>query len=235
MKRFLLFFVAVAAVVFTGCSKDDESGAQKSLEIEVKTGDTYAFDNPIDEVITAPNEFYAETTQNGIKGIHEGVTTAKVKSGGIIYDCKIVVSAKNTLYLDMMYLLGAEKDSIIKIYGEPIKQEGDVYLFGPMMGFGAEKGNLFSFKNGKVEMSAIVFSSLYATEIGAHLADRYVLALSDDSSLLFVNGLTYEDWTVGALVSIDSSTIYVYYASKEYLEALTSEKMAKMPFKDVIN
>lgn len=136
MKKLLFLLAAVVAVAFTGCSKNDgnEPGGDptvKPLAIEVRTGETYTFDAAIGQVLTAPNAFYAETTQNGIKGLRDGKTSARVIVAGTTYDCTINVKAKNTLYLDPMTLLGVDKNSILALYGDPVANEGESYLFGP--------------------------------------------------------------------------------------------------------
>lgn len=234
MKKILLLCATIASVVLASCSEEGEGSVEKAVEIEVKTGDTYAFDASVEEVLVAPHAFYAEVTPEGIKGVRAGSTTARVKVGNVTYDCKIVVEAKNTLYLDMMYLLGANLEVITKLYGEPIRQKDDTYLFGPMMGYGLEKGNMFSFKDDKVEMATIVFAASYAKEISAHLADRYVLAAKDDVSVLFVNGLNDEEWDRGVLLTVSTSNeIFVSYAARDFMES--SPTVAEMSFKALLN
>lgn len=229
MKNLLLSLTAFAAIAFMGCSKEEGDATQKTIEVKVKTGDTFQFGEMIDDIVEAPNEFYAEVVSNGIKGIHDGITTAKVRSGGILYDCKIVVSAKNTLYIDLKYLLGMDKDSIIKLYGDPIKQEEDTYLFNALPVIGLEKGNIFVFKDNKVQIAMITFSSSYAKQMGAHLADRYILATTDGtSSILYVDDFSLDNWRVGVLVRIDTSTISAMYASRNYIESSSQQKISSM-------
>lgn len=229
MKKFLLPLTVFVVVAFLGCSKEDGGAARKTIEVKVDTGDIFLFGDMIDEIVEAPDKFYAEIVSNGIKGVHVGTTTAKVKSGGILYDCKIDVSAKHTLYVDMMYLLGMDKESIIKLYGEPIRQEGNTYAFNAFPVVGREKGNIFTFENNKVQLAMIVFSSSYVKQMRDHLDDRYVLATTDNvSSILYINGLDIHSWSIGVLVQIDASTISAMYASKNYIESSSQKKISSM-------
>lgn len=73
-------------------------------------------------------------------------------------------------------------------------------------------------------IAIVVVPATYASEIGAHLADRYVLAYEEGDVMMLVNGLDMDSWTTGVLVQIDVPNISIIYASREYLESAASQQ-----------
>lgn len=220
MKKILLMMV-LGVLAITGCKKDDngDDGASKTLNITLKTEESYRFNENTISVITAPKNFVATINNNEVKGEHEGETTMEVKAGNITYNCKIKVKAANTYYVDMAIHLGQSMDNIIKIYGEPIKTVDNSSLFGPLTSLSSEINNIFAFDaNNKVVSCMIYFPLSSGMSIVSHLQDRYVVYVSKNYTALMGDSNNLEECKNVVFYDFSDSPVSVMYTTKAYLD-----------------
>lgn len=213
MKKLLLLLL-VLPFVFASCSSDDDEDINKTIDIEIKVGETYSLPNGVYSIITPPNSFIATINDNGeIKGVHDGSTIVKVKSGTSIYDCKISVSANTTLYVDCAVYLGLKKADIVKIYGNPTHIDKQIYFFKGML---YEKQLLFTFDDNDIVIAAgIEFTVQYAKLVGEHLADRYAYLGVSDGIIMYLNTYDINDKkAIAVLVTNSSSVISIIYVKR---------------------
>lgn len=234
MKKLLLLLTALVCLV--GCSKEKDE--TKKLDITVKTGESYRFNENTITVSEAPNDFIAEIENNEVIGVHAGKTKMSAKVGGVTYDCNIKVDAKNTYYADMAMYLGQSKESIIALYGEPLKVSKDTYFFGKLMNMDMlpELENRFVIVDNKVVTCAIYFKISSGVSIVNHLKDRYAVYGTKDYVTMMGDSNDPDKRNVVVMYDYSGSYAIVIYTTQAYLDKDKSKNSIIMmdQFRDVL-
>lgn len=223
MKKFLLL-AAIGLFSFVSCDKDDDnSNSTESLSIEVDSGGgVYTFAENEITVLSAPNDFVAEVTNNTIVGNYAGSTSATIKCGSTEYNCSITVSPSYTYYVDMAIYLGLTQTTIENLYGDAISSsDSGVYLYNPLSSYFNETAVAFIYENGVVKTAASYFTFSKASYVINHLQQRYATYGVTDNVAYFGNAYDIDDCSI--LVAYDySSTSYTFVMYMEYTSSKSS-------------
>ena len=211
-----IFTLLIFIVAFFSCSSDDNSNETK--DIILFTEEMHQINGKTFEVELEPDNFIAEYAETGmITGVRVGKTQAIIKCDGIVCEYNITVVAQNTLYEEPIYLLGANKNKLIEIYGQPdILSE----KYGQFSGLKDEMFNTFAFGDDQtVEIASIIYSNNYSYYIGKHIEERYKCIGAYGLSFLIFADNTKDKFNTVVLRSLNlHQTIELAYMSKATFE-----------------
>ena len=213
MKKLILLLLLMP-FIFASCSSDEDEDSEKSLEIKINVGEIYPLPKGDYSIITEPNLFAAIINEDGeIKGVHKGTTMAVVRSGRTTYNCRIIIEANTTLYVDCAKYIGLKKSDIIKIYGNPININKQTHFFKSI---GLEKQVFFVFDNNDiVTWAGVDFETSYAYEVGKHLADRYTLANSNNGKIMYSDSYDTKDQN-RLIITVENNTSVIRISYVRY-------------------
>jgi hypothetical protein len=213
MKKVLFLLAMLPVLVFSACSDDDEKLQDQSVVI--KTGEIYTLDCPNVQLQNSNDFIFSLLDGNKIKGEHVGEFETMANSNGTSFKLSVTVEPLHTLYLDLKDFLGMSRENIEKVFGKPLStnQQGtSVYK-----GLGIEDKIQIAYDNNKAYLGVVTLKSSFASELGKHLADRYVFFSEQGGQMLYMDALKYEDAEYLAMVTVGLRTTSIMYIGKDDL------------------
>jgi len=215
MKKLFLFLL-LTPIVFISCSTDDNYSNNifvKESGTTLKNGKTYKIIATSDNKISyeSENEYHAKVSDSGlITAVCIGETNIIVSNGTTSKDFKVTVEPESNLYPEPNLEFGISKNDLVKKLGTPDSETSDgigyvnyspnapivVYLFD---------------SNNKLKASTIMVKTLFSSELGTFLNERYIYGTSieEDYTLLFINALKLEDATMWVGASLYDKTYWM--------------------------
>lgn len=216
MKTLLI----IAAAALVSCSKDDEVSQKISVdaaEKQLSFNETYqiAAKSASALTYTSENEYHASVSATGlVSALFVGETNITLSNAADTKKVKVVVTPKSRLYPTPNLEFGISKSALIAKLGKPDKEvAGGIAYNG---GTTASPLVMYVFDaNGQLTVAGVAVSTVYSSELGAYLLERYLLI--DKESRVFVNALEPQkvSMVVGASL-YDTSMWLVSYKSYSY-------------------
>lgn len=226
MKKILLIFAAIAALM--SCSSSDDNNSDIPKDITLTYGDSISYGNVSYNDIDSENDFIALPKKNGyILAFHVGQTKVKI---GNQYSTITVNYKTKPQYKEPITEWGVSKDYIKSnetgILG---KESDDVLLYD--LSYPEFRG--YTFKNGQLKASAVelLASSVSAKDLANTLSEKYLPIKSDPQnfSYYFVDALENEKANTYVVLSITTVSYQVVYQIfyGNYSEIRSSRSMSK--------
>ncbi len=176
MKKILLFSLIALTFGFAGCSKDEDSGEIKFIELNTKS----CMIKPKDCGTKSDDELVANVADGKINARFVGVT--QITGGKNIYE--INVTHKNPAYFEPVLKKGDSRANV-KSYmsGEKeLLKEDDNLVY---KGNGIEDYYFFVFEDNKLTGYSVLVNILYMDKVIDFLTDCYVpVGVQDDKIIL---------------------------------------------------
>jgi uncharacterized protein YcfL len=183
MKKFVVLFVAIFALV--SCSKDDDNDItvdQNSLELYSKDFHQITT-NQSNPTYSSENEFVAQVSSSGlVTAKHIGNTYIDINGTRKV---EVTVKAKYSLLEPLHDFTLTKADVISKRGSATVVGDTTLTYKNPANNILAEM-YMFSKKTGKMNSSAIIYSTSDFTDINYALAERYQPYTYDDANYYFV-------------------------------------------------
>ena len=202
------------SAVFTSCSSDDDEEKQTVdvTPISVYAGNSQTISmNYTPKRISSQNDFIATVDNSGkIQGIHVGSTNISVDGKYII---PVEVKGKRETYGEPVTKWGCNQYYI----QEHQKHKGTLSLNGGNLGYkecGKAEGIVYIMEDNKLAAVGVGLKSIYASEIGEYLAERYLMSpySIEDYTFIGMDAYKLEDANTVVLVkTVSASWIFVLY------------------------
>jgi len=214
MKRVILIMAAVALMVSTGCKKDEKPDviSLKETEKTLYFGEKYQIEatSKADIIYKVANEYHAEVSETGlVKARFVGETNILLSNGEDEKTFRVIVKPESNLYPEPDLRAGMSKNEVKQKFGVPDNETEDGLAYANY----SSKVPMLAciFKNNKLTGYGLMVSTVYSSELGTFLAERYVTV--DLKKLIFANGLTQETTTMGIQAQLYNTSYWmVLYA-----------------------
>ena len=226
IKKICMAFLPI--ILFVGCSKDEDK--QNSLNIPSSV--SVKVDSSVNlgsvQNWTSNNTFIAEVTNEGlITGKHVGECTVSCSGAS----CSVTVTANNTLYTEPIIDWGISKSELISRKGQPDNENGNALVYET--GNSAAPYEMYTFKNGVLESSAMVVMSSYTSSLTDHITDRYYPVYYDDDYYYFANAYALSDANLLVVLGLADNAqywlvMYMEHSSSKGVPSIDTRELMKL-------
>lgn len=208
----------VLPFVFTSCSDDDKDEDDISLgkkEYKMNFGDKVQIEatSTLDITYKTEDDFIATVSDKGlITGGRVGETEISLSNTKDTKKVSVIIEPKAELYPEPEFLFGETKANIIKKLGKPMNESGKTIIYDNNSSKVPYIIYLFdgTSDNSKLEGLSVIVNSSYSKELGAHLAERYLMVEGDDDIILVgFNSNTAEKATMAIGVELYENALWM--------------------------
>ena len=204
----LMLAVLVSGLVFTGCSETTREGLTPNrLSLFVGESATLSYVGDSKCRWSSAEPLIASVTQTGVvTGELVGKTTVKANN----LSCDVTINPKYDTYYEPCMKWGCAQPTVQNhMYGYDEMDDSD-YKSLSYKGKGKVLFYLYTFENGKLDISGLAISSSYASEIGSFLSERYIPVSIDEDDYT----ISFADYKKSTLVIVkvySTSTLLIAY------------------------
>lgn len=218
MKKILLCMLMVLPFVFTSCSDDDKNEDDISLgkkEYKMNFLDKVQIEatSTLDITYKTEDDFIATVSDKGlITGGRVGETEISLSNTKDTKKVSVIIEPKAELYPEPEFPFGETRANIIKKLGKPDSEDDEVILYDDYSSKAPYIMYMFdgTSNNSKLTGMSVIVSSSYSKELGAHLAERYLMVEGDDEIILVgFNSNTTEKATMAIGVELYKNTLWM--------------------------
>lgn len=213
-------------MAFAGCSKDDEDSLVLSEDkVTLHQGEEYQIKASSSSEIKyiVKDEYHAEVSKTGvITALFVGETEIIVSNDKESKTFILTVAPKVNTYPEPNVYFGQSKEEILSKFGSPkVDSEGTIAYDNY-----SSKAPILMLQfdnNDELKSYMIAVKTIYSSELGSFLAERYLPVSLDD--LIFVNGLSPETATMGIKAQLYNTSywmvIYIPYSNNNISKSVT--------------
>lgn len=205
MKKILLLAIALPMWAFSSCSDDDKDENKiNTAPISLYVGDSEKIEMDFVPTKTvSENDFIAKVEKDGtIEGEHVGATNIVIDDK---YTISVEVKGKVNTYDDPITKWGCNSSYIKENQKQGTwsnKSDEETIMYEDC---GKADFVMYMMENGKLISSGVVISSLYASDMGKYLSERYFMIPYD-----------LGDYTIGGLDAYEIKDAKTVVALKVY-------------------
>ncbi len=216
MRRISFAVMAIAAIAFSGCSKGSGEDNPIKLSSSAQTmryDDEFQIQATSDTPITytSENDYHAEVSSSGLVTAGRiGETNIVMTNGDDTKKLKITVRPESNLYAEPDLTFGMTRSAVKAKLGSPDSETEDGIGYEDWS-YASEMLICLFDEDDKLTSYSVAVKTLYAEELVAFLAERYVLgSVPDNGDLLaiFINSLD---------LNTANMTVSVFYSDLSYL------------------
>lgn len=167
---------AIAATTILSCAKQDSILLVNTSDVVLKASQEFTISTNNKATFVSENENVAVVDQKTgvITAVKVGETYIDVVSGNHSSRVKVTVEGNYYTYDEPYLDFGMSRESLLSFYGTPYRMTEDNVSFFYWNAEVPYDG--YTFKNGKLDGSYVVFHKDYLNEVGLFLGERYFLA-----------------------------------------------------------
>ncbi len=205
MKKILFALMCTFAVLATGCQEkvSDTGIVLNETEVILNSSNEYQItaESPTPITYSSENEYHAVVDEHGlVTAMFVGETDIVLDNRSDTKRVKVIVEPKYNLFEEPITDFGITKEELISRLGEPDLETDET--IGYLSSSSVAPMTMYAFQNGALNVCGVIVKSQYSGELGAFMAERYLLAGEDDGSFAFVNALDADKVTMGIMLQL---------------------------------